>query len=105
MHVRALFKRAVSEQSWSPLKHCSSAAFAIAKLVNSLMASRGTSHSRVDAASGTQVPAYFDEDQKEATKTAGKIAGLQTVRLIRQCSTSQSLPSLLVDSSGNAQCH
>jgi len=33
-----------------------------------------------------QVPAYFDEDQKNATITAGNIAGLQTVRLIRQCS-------------------
>ncbi|DBA67062.1 TPA: hypothetical protein ACH3X2_001393 [Trebouxia sp. C0005] len=30
------------------------------------------------------VPAYFDEDQKRATITAGKIAGLQTVRLIRE---------------------
>ena len=34
-----------------------------------------------------QVPAYFDENQKDATITAGKIAGLQTVRLIRQCPT------------------
>ena len=33
-----------------------------------------------------QVPAYFDEEQKEATMTAGKIAGLQTVRLLRQSS-------------------
>ena len=33
-----------------------------------------------------QVPAYFDEEQKQATVTAGKIAGLQTVRLIRQSS-------------------
>lgn len=30
------------------------------------------------------VPAYFDDDQKHATITAGKIAGLQTVRLIRE---------------------
>ena len=31
-----------------------------------------------------QVPAYFDEDQRYATITAGKIAGLETIKLIRQ---------------------
>ncbi|KAL3139986.1 hypothetical protein ABBQ38_004272 [Trebouxia sp. C0009 RCD-2024] len=30
------------------------------------------------------VPAYFDEEQKHATITAGQIAGLQTVRLLRE---------------------
>ena len=29
------------------------------------------------------VPAYFTESQREATVAAGRIAGLQTVRLIR----------------------
>lgn len=29
------------------------------------------------------VPAYFDEEQREATITAGRVAGLETVRLIR----------------------
>lgn len=31
----------------------------------------------------SQVPAYFDEDQRFATITAGKIAGLETIKLIR----------------------
>lgn len=30
-----------------------------------------------------QVPAYFDEDQREATIQAGRLAGLDTVKLIR----------------------
>lgn len=42
---------------------------------------------KINYAAVLQVPAYFDEDQKNATITAGKIAGLQTVRLIRQCPT------------------
>ncbi len=29
------------------------------------------------------VPAYFDDAQREATITAGRIAGLETVRIIR----------------------
>ena len=29
------------------------------------------------------VPAYFDESQRQATVAAGRIAGLETVRLIR----------------------
>lgn len=29
------------------------------------------------------VPAYFSESQRQATITAGRIAGLETVRLIR----------------------
>ena len=29
------------------------------------------------------VPAYFDEAQRDATATAGRIAGLDTVKLIR----------------------
>eukprot|EP00798_Chlamydomonas_sp_ICE-L_P030049 gene30049-35020_t len=30
------------------------------------------------------VPAYFDEQQKEATMAAGKLAGLETVRILRE---------------------
>ena len=30
------------------------------------------------------VPAYFNDDQREATATAGRIAGLDTVRIIRE---------------------
>ena len=30
-----------------------------------------------------QVPAYFDEEQREATIQAGRLAGLDTVKLIR----------------------
>lgn len=30
-----------------------------------------------------QVPAYFDPEQREATIAAGKLAGLETVRLVR----------------------
>ena len=34
-----------------------------------------------------QVPAYFDEEQREATMQAGRLAGLDTVRLLRcECS-------------------
>ena len=36
-----------------------------------------------------QVPAYFDAAQREATILAGKLAGLQTVRLIRQVKSDQ----------------
>ena len=36
-----------------------------------------------------QVPAYFDAAQREATILAGKLAGLQTVRLIRQVKIDQ----------------
>ena len=33
--------------------------------------------------SGSQVPAYFDDDQREATQLAGRLAGLETTKLIR----------------------
>jgi len=52
----------------------------LARLVSNAEAATGTAVTKAVIS----VPAYFDEEQKAATEAAGQIAGLQTVRLIRE---------------------
>ena len=44
-----------------------------------------------------QVPAYFNEAQREATTAAGRLAGLEVVRLIRRASPAMQTPSFPSD--------
>jgi len=41
------------------------------------------------------VPAYFDDAQRQATKNAGEIAGLEVVRVINE-PTAAALPMVLI---------
>jgi len=52
----------------------------VSRLLDNVRASRGADVSKAVIS----VPAYFDEEQKAATMAAGRIAGLETVRLIRE---------------------
>ncbi len=54
-------------------------AYVVAKLLNAAEEYSGRPVSKAVIS----VPAYFDDAQREATITAGKIAGLETVRIIR----------------------
>lgn len=50
------------------------------------------------------MPAYFDPEQREATIAAGKLAGLETVKLIRCCSdTDRNAIRMQSLSEGNAE--
>ena len=64
----------------NPIRHRRSLAFILQKMKENAEANLGE---KVDQAVIT-VPAYFNDAQRQATKDAGKIAGLEVLRIINE---------------------